>query len=498
MLSMALTMNQRLLASALLMVAMSAASLSTASMAQTNAPAATRPALSDQTLELPGHELQFSAAVEFIRLLDNKNVPEADINTTAYLLHGADPATRPVTFVLNGGPGNASAWLQMGAVGPWRIALDASPSAAPTLIPNAETWLDATDLVFIDPVGTGYSRFVNVSDDSRRRLWSVDGDIDALSQTIRRWLDLHGRMGSPKYLLGESYGGFRAPRLAVRLNEHEGVGLRGLVMISPILDYGNRSNALDLLPFAVQIPSMQAAVRAARGDNVTRADLAPAEAYAAGPFLADALRGPGDAAALDRIVDQVSSFTGLDPALVRQRRGLISTQVFIHEHDRATHRIDSVYDTTIASADPYPENLYGNVFDPAIAGMQAPLTEAVLSVYDKLHWHPEGPLYQLASADAFRQWQFGNGFYRPQSVSPLRTALALDPRLHVIVAHGLFDLVCPYLASQLAINQIAPGAGSDRIQLLTYPGGHMFYTRDQSRVAIHDEAARLIGTLSSP
>ena len=448
--------------------------------------------VSEQTLDLPGHPIEFTAAVEFIRLLDAKNAPEADINTTAYLLKGADPATRPVTFVLNGGPGNASAWLQLGAVGPWRIDLVPSPSASPALIPNPDTWLDATDLVFIDPVGTGYSRFLDTSEDARKRLWSVDGDIAAISQTIRRWLDQHGRIASPKYLLGESYGGFRAPRLARRLAEREGVGLRGLVMVSPLFDFGNRSSALDLLGFAVQLPSMQAAVREAHGQPVTRADLAPAEDYAASAFMADTLRGPGDPAALDRVVSHVSELTGLDPALVRQRRGLISSFVFVREHDRATHAIDSVYDTTVSGADPYPENPYGSVPDPIYAGMTAPLTEAVLSVYDRLRWHPEGGLYQLASEDAFRQWQYGNAGYRPQSFGALRNALAADPNLHVVIAHGLFDLVCPYFGSQLLVNQIAPSAGADRVKLLTYPGGHMFYTRPDSRAALHAQAVQLI------
>lgn len=449
-------------------------------------------ATTEQTLDLPGRQLKFTAIAEFIRSLDGKAAPEADINTTAYLLKGADPATRPVTFVLNGGPGNASAWLQMGAVGPWRIDMQARPSASAALIANADTWLDFTDLVFVDPVGTGYSRFVNPADDVRKRLWSVNGDIDSLSQTIRRWLDAHGRIASPKYLLGESYGGFRAPRLAVRLAEHDGVGLRGLVMVSPLFDYGNRSGALDLLAYAVQLPSMQAAVREAAGHAVDRADLSAAETYAAGEFITDALHGPGDKAALDRMVARVSDITGLDPALVRQRRSLISSLVFVHEHDRATHAIDSVYDTTVTAQDPFPENLYGFVSDPITTGMAAPVTEGVLSVYDRLHWHPDGPTYQLANADTLRQWDFGNSFLRPQSFGALRQAIAADPGLHVIIAHGLFDLVCPYFASQLLVNQIAPDAGADRVTLSTFPGGHMFYIRDQSRTDLREQARRLL------
>ena len=460
------------------------------------APRPPRPApdaVTEQTLDLPGRKLDFMATVGFVRLLDDKGAPEADINTTAYTLKGADPATRPVTFVVNGGPGMASAWLQMGAVGPWRVPMLSQPSASPALQPNADTWLDFTDLVFIDPVGTGYSRFVNTADDVRKRLWSVNGDIESLSQAIRRWLDKSGRIASPKYLLGESYGGFRAPRLEQRLAAQYGVGLQGLVMVSPILDYGNRSGALDLLERAAELPSMAAAVRAEHGQAVTRADLKDAEDYAAGPFLTDVLHGVADPAATARVVDKVSALTGLDPAEVRHRRGLIGSFVFIHDHDRASGRTDSVYDTTVSTPDAFPENPYGRVLDPMLDGLRAPLTEGVLAVYDRLHWHPEGGIYELVSDAAGRQWEYGNQFNRPQSFDALRQDLALDPGLHVIIAHGLFDLVCPYFGTQLLLNQIPAASGADRVKLVTFPGGHMFYSRDDSRAGLRDEAAKLMG-----
>jgi carboxypeptidase C (cathepsin A) len=459
-------------------------------------------AVSQQTLTLPNEApgptepasrtLHFTATTGFVPVLDDKGAPEAGIAATAYTLNGADPATRPVTFVLNGGPGMASAWLQMGAVGPWRIAMVPAPSAPAAPQPNGDTWLDFTDLVFLDPVGTGYSRFIATGDDVRKRLWSVNGDINALAQAIRRWLDRSGRIGSPKFLLGESYGGFRGPRLARRLAEHDGVGLRGLVLVSPVLDFGNHSGALDLLTEAALLPSMAAADRAAHGEAVSRAGLAGVEAYAAGPFLADSLAGVSDPAALGRVVDQVAALTGLDPAVVRQHRGLIGSRVFIHEHDRATGRVASLYDATVTGADPFPDYPDNRGPDPMVDGLTAPLTEAVLAVYQILGWHPEGPPYQLFDQDAARQWDYGQGFYKPNSVGPLREALALDPALQVIVAHGLFDLVCPYLASQWLLNQIPPAAGGDRVRLLTFPGGHMFYSRTESRQGLRAAAARLM------
>ena len=448
--------------------------------------------ISKQSLDLPGRTLHFTADAGFVRILGDKGSPEADIATTAYVLDGADPASRPVTFVLNGGPGMASAWLQMGAVGPWRISMELGPSAAAHPEPNADTWLDFTDLVFIDPVGTGYSDFVAPGEDVRKRLWSLDGDIESIAQTIHRWLNKSGRMTSPKFLLGESYGAFRAPLLARRLAEHDGVGLRGLVLLSPVLDFGNHSRAFDLFGYANVLPSMAATVRAAGGKLMGRTDLQDAETYASGPFLSDVLRGVADPEAVSRVVEHVAGLTGLDTAFVREHRGLISGEVFAREHDRARRRVDSLYDATVSVPDPFPESPDEHKADPMLDGLRAPLTEAVLAVYEMLHWHPEGPIYRLLGEAANHEWDYGHD-RTPEALDPLRQALALDPGLRVIVAHGLFDLVTPYYATQLLLNQIPPASGGDQTRLLTFPGGHMFYSHDESRRELRAAAIDLIG-----
>ena len=197
-------------------------------------------------LQLPGRELSFTAIAGSMPLVDRAGKVEADIGFVAYLRDdGEDPARRPVTFALNGGPGAASAYLHLGVLGPWRLPLDGPtlpPSSAPVLVPNNETWLDFTDLVFIDPVGTGYSLTrPGTPDDLRNRLLSVDGDIEALSTVMTRWLKENGRLRSPKFFTGESYGGFRGPLLAEKLQTDHGVGLSGLVLLSPVLDFGWRS-----------------------------------------------------------------------------------------------------------------------------------------------------------------------------------------------------------------------------------------------------------------
>src|SRR5262249_51542218 len=205
-------------------------------------------------LELPGRTLRFVATAGSMLLNDEKQAPRAELAFIAFQLEATDRARRPVTFAFNGGPGFASAWLNVGAIGPWRIALGGDVTASPDLLPNAETWLDFTDLVFIDPAGTGFSRVLASDPEARQRLWSVNGDIECLAEAMRRWLEENDRAASPKYLLGESYGGFRVPRLARALND----GISGLVLVSPALDLGGRSSAFAPFFYVTRLPSMAA------------------------------------------------------------------------------------------------------------------------------------------------------------------------------------------------------------------------------------------------
>src|SRR6266498_2751583 len=236
-----------------------------------------------QTLALPGRTLDFTATAGSIRIFDDKGEPQADIAYNSYQLEGADRATRPVTFLFNGGPGASSAWLQLGDAGPWRVSITgegAVSSATPDLLPNAETWLDFTDLVFIDPVGTGYSRFVASGEDVRKRFYSVDGDVSAIALVIRRWLEKYDRLRSPKFVAGESYGGIRGPKIVRNLQTQQGVGVRGLILVSPLLDFRDYSGT-SLLQYVGSLPTMAAVAREAKGP-VTRNDMADVERYARG------------------------------------------------------------------------------------------------------------------------------------------------------------------------------------------------------------------------
>jgi carboxypeptidase C (cathepsin A) len=447
-----------------------------------------------QTLDLPGRTLAFTATAGSIRLFDDKGEPQADIAYTSYQLDGTDRATRPVTFVFNGGPGAASAWLQLGNNGPWRLPINAdavTPSTSPDLQPNAETWLDFTDLVFIDPVGTGYSRFVATGDEVRKRFYSVDGDVKSIALTIRRWLEKHDRLLSPKYVAGESYGGIRGPKVVRNLQSEQGIGVRGLILISPVFDFREFSGS-SLLQFVASLPSYAAVAREAKGGAVTRADLAEVETYARSDFLLDLIRGEADAEATGRLADKVAALTGIDQAVSRRLAGRLSVGEFRREFDRRNGKVTGRYDASVRGIDPFPESSHSRFGDPSGDPLVAPLTSAAVDLTArKLNWRPDGS-FQLLNGAVERAWDFGRGINPPQSVSDLRQILAADPKLKVLVGHGLFDLATPYFGSKMVLDQLPAFASPPRVKLVVYPGGHMFYSRETSRQAFRGEVQALM------
>jgi carboxypeptidase C (cathepsin A) len=455
-------------------------------------------AVTQQTVSLPGRTLNFTATAGSIRLFDDKGEPQADIATTAYQLDGGDRASRPVTFLFNGGPGASSAWLQLGAAGPWRISLGGDrgvSSASPELLPNAETWLDFTDLVFIDPVGTGYSRLVATGDDVRRRFHSVDGDVNSIALVIRRWLEKNDRLTSPKYVAGESYGGIRGPKVVQNLQKQQGVGVRGLILVSPLLDF-REYQGTSLLQYVASLPTMAAVAREAKGEGkgaMTRNDLADVEHYARGDFLNDLLKGLADEGATTRLADKVAGLTGIDQAVSRRLAGRFDVGEFRREFNRRNGKVTGRYDASVEGFDPYPDSSYPNFGDPSGDPLLAPLTSAAVDLTRrKLNWHPDGS-YELLSGAVGRAWDFGRGPNPAESVTQLRQILALDPQMKLLVGHGLFDLATPYFATQIVLDQLPPSfANPSRVKLVVYPGGHMFYSRDASRQAFRGEVESLM------
>ena len=471
--------------------------------------------ITEHVVELPGRTLRFTATAGSFPLTNSKGKVLAEMGYIAYTLDGMPADQRPVTFALNGGPGSASAWLQIGALGPWRIRMEqaaASPSAPAPLLPNAETWLDFTDLVFIDPIGTGYSHIVasdnadDGKDEQRRRtgragsrdeggpsyFWSIEGDVESISEVIQKWIQKNGRSASPKLYVGESYGGFRGPKIARELQSEHGIALNALVLASPVLDFAGRRSTHPPISYVSLLPSLAAAEMERHGEAITREALKDVEEYARTSYLEDLMRGPRDSAALDRIVAKVSEITGLSEDVVRRHGGRISGRIYTEHVNRPAGKIASLYDASITGFDPDPMSGRSHYSDPFLTALKAPMTGAMLELYQsKLDYRTDRP-YVKISGKVNNSWIWGNSPTPPESMSDLREALALDKRFRVLVVHGYTDLVTPYFASELILDQLPAFGDRQRVTSVVYPGGHMFYSRDESRKAFREDAFNLV------
>lgn len=478
--------------------------------AQAAALAARLPAKSTVIREMTigGKTMRFASTAGSIPLRDNAGALQAEVAYIAYVRvpekadgkagdqandAGMSAARRPITFVFNGGPGASSAWLNFGGLGPRILSFGNqgdTPSSPPLLRDNPDSWLAFTDLVFIDPPGTGFS-LVDMSKEAlRKQFLSVDGDIQGLARVVSRYLVENGRLTSPKYLVGESYGGFRAPKLAAALQTGEGIGVNGVIMLSPVLDFARLGVQADaVIGYAALLPSM-AAAHLEREGKLTPEALKEVEDYARGAFITDLLRGPRDAEAQERIIARVAEYTGLDRALVARLGGRVDPRTYAREVRQKQGAVVSQYDVNVGSPNPWPFNRDGRNNDPILDGAQAPLSSAAVDEITRvLGWKPEGRYY-LLNDQVNRSWDWGRGLRSPEALSDLREALALDPEMKALVAHGYNDLVTPYFQSALDLATL-PALGApkgaaqtlERAPLRAYPGGHMFYTRQSSRDA---------------
>ena len=449
-----------------------------------------------QVTHVAGKTLSYTAIVGSLPVRDDKGKKTAEVVFTAYILDGPTNPARPVTFAFNGGPGAASVYLNLGAIGPKRVQFGAqgdSPSDPVRLLDNPGTWLDFTDLVFIDPVGTGYSRSLLDKEETKKQFFQVKEDVAYLSRIVFDWLVKNGRMASPKYVVGESYGGFRAPAIAHYLQRQLGVGSSGVVMVSPFLDARTQSfEDISPLPYITALPSMAAANYERQGKPLNAQTMAEVEAYARGEYAVDLMKGHADPAAVQRVVDHVTRYSGLDPALVKRMGGRVDTGTFLRELYRAEGKLASVYDSNVTTLDPYPWSNGQRAGDPILDVIVATTTSAMVDFTTRtVGWKAEGR-YNALSDEVNAGWEKG-WFQSVESVADMRQAVAADARMKVLIVHGYDDLSCPYFASRLILDQMAPMGDPGRVKLSLYPGGHMFYSREGSMAAFRRDVMALYG-----
>lgn len=482
-------------------------------MADTPSPTPRQSSKTEQVLPLPDRQIHYTALAEWQTLFDREK-PVAEMFHVAYLAEADSTSPRPLTFVFNGGPGAASAYLHMGALGPKRIHFDTNgslPKPPVRLVDNLESWLSFTDLVFIDPIGTGFSR--SLPDESQTQeksgekakpdeadkpketeFWEVERDLKALGEFIQRFLSRHNRWLAPIFIAGESYGGFRVARLARKLQQEFGVGLSGAILISPAMEFSllggsdyNLTGWITLFPSYAAAAAHHGRAKWAGEPGDLQAHRAAAEQFARKTLLP--LLAMGDAFPADEqqtAYQQFGELVGLPASLVERQAGRIGIDVFARELLRDQQRIVGLYDASITAIDPFPDRPLYEGCDPTLDGLDRLFSGAINSHLRDTLGITTDLSYHLLNFETFKAWKFDikgefkQGFIG--AVDDLRIGMTLNPYMQVYITHGFYDLVTPYFASNhladlMKLNpEIRPN-----LTLKHFPGGHMFYTWDESR-----------------
>jgi carboxypeptidase C (cathepsin A) len=433
--------------------------------------------------------------------------PKASIFFIAYTRQDvSDQSARPVTFSFNGGPGSSSVWLHLGVLGPRRVLMDDIGNTLPPpyrLVENEYSLLDKSDLVFIDPVSTGYSRVV--SGEKASEFHGFTRDIESVGDFIRLYTTRYHRWASPKFLIGESYGTTRAAGLAGYLQDRHGLYLNGLMLISSVLYFSTL--AFDLgndLPYFLFLPTYTATAWYHRRlpedlqSRTLRQVLEEVEAFALGEYALGLMRG----AALpeeerSRLVERLARYTGLSPEYIR-RAGL-RLEIFryvkelLREEQQTVGRLDSRfrgYDRDAAGE--HPE------FDPSLTNITGPYT-AMLNHYVRAELNFESDLpYEILNPKVW-PWSYSEHENRYVEVAEtLRKAMTVNPFLKVFVGSGYFDLATPYFATIYTLNHLALAENlAENISTSFYEAGHMMYIDKVSLVKLKEDLARFIDRVLS-
>lgn len=469
------------------------------------------PVVTEHRVEVGGQELRYAATVGALPIRDERGEQgdqgdqgqtEARIFYTAYTLRGEQgeslgAASRPLTFAFNGGPGSSSAWLHLGGLGPRRVAMLADGAMPPPfrVEANPHTWLGTTDLVFVDPVGTGWSRAR--TPELAKKFHEVGGDIAAVGEFVRLYLSRFGRWGSPLFLAGESYGTFRAAGLAGHLIER-GIAFNGIVLISSILDYlGADFHPGNDLPYPLILPTY-AAIAWYHGKLAPELQgrhlpdvLTEVEAWALGGYLSALAAGAGlGAGERAEAVTRLSRYTGLSERYVEQSNLRVEIGRFcrelLRERGVSVGRLDGRY--TGFEGERTGE---APAFDPSLGAIRPPFT-AALNGYLRgdLGWQTDDEYHVLRELD----WTWGSaeGGY-PRTAPALAEAFAKNPYLKLFVASGRYDLATPYFATDHTLAHLPLAAGARAgVRVEKYPVGHMVYIEEGSLAKLAVDVAEFI------
>ena len=455
----------------------------------------------NHSIRIGGETVNYTARTGTIVLKNDEGEPRASFFFVYYSRDGADPAKRPITFTFNGGPGSSSVWLHMGAFGPKRVAYadDEGHAAAPPyrLVDNDTTILDVTDLVFIDPVTTGFSRAIPMSD--AKKFHGFEADVESVGEVIRLLTTRYTRWASPKFLAGESYGTTRAAGLAGWLQE-QGVYLNGIMLISSILNFGTaRFDSGNDLPYIVFLPTYSATawyhkrlpadLQQSGLENV----VAESERFALGEYATALMKGDSlTAAEKQSVVQKLARLTGLSPQYLEETNLRINIARFdkelMRDRRRTVGRLDSRFiGIDIDSAGERPE------FDPSYAAIFGEYT-ATFNDYIRRSLKFETDLPYEILTDKVRPWSYSRFENRYLDVAEtLRGAMTENPHLRVLVANGYYDLATPFAATRYTFSrmQLDPELRNN-VTMTYYEAGHMMYIHKASREKLRSDVLAFI------
>ncbi len=436
-------------------------------------------------LSIEGKRLDYKAQTGHLVLHDSQGKRTGRIFYVAYTVENAG-ANRPITFVFNGGPGSSSVWLHMGALGPRRVLMndDGLPPPPPyKVVDNEYSWLSETDLVFIDPMETGFSR--PEDGESKSQFTGYEEDIQSVGDFIRQFVTTHNRWNSPKYLAGESYGTTRAAGLSGYLQDRHGMYLNGIVLISAVLNFQTLAfHEGNDLPHVLFLPSFAATAWAHNKVDKQRfpnlkSFLAEVEQYALG-FYAQKLHA-GDRLSVEekqQLGEQLSAYTGVSPEFLASHHYRLNTWTFTKELLREEGFTLGRFDALVKGRDKKSAG-DGHDFDPSYSiTIYGAYTMAVNDhLRNKLNYQWNETVYEILTGNV-RPWNYGNVQNRYlNTAETLRDAMHKNNSLKVLICSGYYDLATPYFATDYTVNHmfLAPEL-RDNVQTHYYEGGHMMYT----------------------
>jgi carboxypeptidase C (cathepsin A) len=467
-------------------------------------PVEEEPIVTHHELRAGGRTLRYTATTGYLPI---RNATSGDIEARiffiAYTLDGvSDAARRPLMISFNGGPGSSSVWLHLGALGPKRVRMndDGTMPAAPyVLVDNESTWLDQTDLVFVDPVGTGYSR--PAKPDLGQRFWGVEGDIQSVGEFIRLYLTRYQRWTSPLFMVGESYGTTRAAGLAGHLIER-GIAFNGVLLVSSILNFQTADFAVgNDLPYVLYLPTYTATAwyhkrLAPELQRDLETTLREVENWSTGEYATALSKG----AALPvpertSIAEKLARYTGLDRRVVEQNDLRIEINRFCKDLLRDTGRTVGRLDSRFVGMD---RNNAGErpAFDPSLAAIRPPYTATFNDyVRRELGFKSDLPYYILGGGIGKWDWDAENRF--ADTSDALGGAFARNPHMRLFVASGYFDLATPYFATEYTLDHLGLDASlRSRVTQRYYEAGHMMYIDVKSLAALRRDVAAFLGDAS--